>query len=247
MNRHPDTFERSRLLWGQEAIDILAKCRVAVFGVGGVGGYATEMLARAGVGSLILIDRDVVAYSNINRQIIALQHTAGKPKVSLMAERVKAINPDCEVEEKYEFITAETDLSFLKACDFVVDAIDTVSAKLWIAQYCFENGIPEIAAMGCGNRLDPSKLFVGELFETSGCPLGRVMRKELRRRKVTSLTVVASTEPPLTPLPANEPLGNRRQIPGSVPFVPSTAGILLAHHVVTKLLEKHGVAGDRGE
>jgi tRNA A37 threonylcarbamoyladenosine dehydratase len=201
-----------------------------------------EMLARAGIGSLVLIDRDVISHSNLNRQILALTHTVGKPKTSLMAERVMAINPDCEVVEKFAFITAETDLSFLKECDFVVDAIDTVSAKLWIAQYCFENQIPIIAAMGCGNRLDPSALFVGDLFETSGCPLGRVMRRELRCRHVTSLTVVASKEPPLKPLPANEPLDNRRQTPGSVPFVPSAAGILLSHHVVTTLLQKHAEA-----
>lgn len=222
-------FDRSEMLIGREGQEALARSAVAVLGVGGVGGFAVEMLARAGIGRLILVDPDRVAPSNLNRQIIALEDTIGQFKTQAAAERVAKINRACAVTQIREFLSGESDFSFLDGADFCIDAIDTVSAKIALCLACREKGIPLVSAMGCGNRMDASKLALRDIYETSHCPLCAVMRRELRRRGVPSLAVVASSEAP------KKPAGSRA--PGSMAFAPAAAGILLANHVVLRLLE----------
>ncbi|MCI6245277.1 MAG: tRNA threonylcarbamoyladenosine dehydratase [Eubacterium sp.] len=227
-------YERTELLLGSGAYETLSSKRVAVFGVGGVGGYTVEALARAGVGTLDLIDSDCVCLSNINRQIIATRKTLGMLKVDAAAERCRDINPDIKVNTYPVFFLPENteDFDFSKY-DYVVDAVDTVSAKIGIAQKAKELGVPAISSMGAGNKLHPELLEVADIYETSVCPLARVMRRELKKRGINSLKVVYSKEPPAE---TNAPVENGKKIPGSVSFVPSAAGLIIAGEVIKDLL-----------
>ena len=233
-----DQFSRTRLLLGDDGIKKLQKARVAVFGVGGVGGYVVEALARAGVGALDLIDNDTVARSNLNRQIIATYDTIGKLKVDVAADRVHAINPACTVRVFRTFYLPETKDQFdFTQYDYVVDAIDTVSGKIALVLQAKEAGVPIICAMGAGNKLDPSMFEVADLYKTSVCPLARVMRTECRKRGIRHLKVVYSKEPPVTPAaPAENAAPGKRSVPGSVSFVPAAAGLILAGEVVRDLV-----------
>ena len=234
-----DQFSRTRLLLGEDGIQKLKHARVAVFGVGGVGGYAVEALARAGVGALDLIDNDTVALSNINRQIIATHDTVGQQKVHVAAARVHAINPNCTVRVYQTFYLPETKDQFdFTQYDYVVDAIDTVSGKIALVLQAKESNTPIICAMGAGNKLDPSMFEVTDLYKTSVCPLARVMRTECRKRGIKHLKVVYSKEPPVCPVssPTAEAAPGKRSVPGSVSFVPAVAGLILAGEVVKDLV-----------
>lgn len=242
-----DQFSRTRMLVGEEPLRRLQGAKVAVFGVGGVGGFCVEALARAGVGALHLYDDDTVSLSNLNRQLIALHSTIGQPKVEVMATRVRDINPSCHVVTVPMFyVPANADSVDLSQYDYVVDAIDTVSAKLELACRCTAAGIPFISSMGSANKLDPTQFQVTDISKTSACPLARIMRKELRKRGIHHLKVVFSTEEALTPAPppegeapagGGERLGNavRRSTPGSIAFVPGAAGLVLASAVIRDL------------
>ncbi len=232
------SFERTEMLFGPAAMEKLAASRVAVFGVGGVGGYAVEGLARSGVGALDLVDSDVFAPSNLNRQLHATRQTLGQPKVEAARARILEINPACRVTTHQTFFLPENRDEFdFAAYDYVVDAIDTVAGKLALIQCAREAGVPVISSMGAGNKLDPTAFRVADLYETSVCPLAKVMRVECRRRGIDHLKVVYSTEPPLTPLPGiqREPAGARRSTPGSTAFVPSVVGLIIAGEVVKDL------------
>ncbi len=236
-----EEFSRTRLLLGAEAMDRLAASRVAVFGLGGVGGYVVEALARSGVGALDLIDSDTISLSNLNRQILATHETVGMAKVDAAAERVHAIAPDCVVWTYKTFFLPETagEFDFTKF-DYVVDAIDTVTGKIQLVLCAKAAGTPVISAMGTGNKLDPTAFRVADISKTTVCPLARIMRKELRKRGVDHLKVVYSTETPVrgegedVPDPAEHP--GRRDIPGSVAFVSAAAGLILAGEVVRDLI-----------
>lgn len=222
-----DQFERSRLLLGEEALECLKEKTVAVFGIGGVGGYVAEALARTGVGTLHLIDNDRVSTSNINRQVIALHSTVGRYKTEVMRERILDINPQAEVIIHNCFFLPENADSFtFSGYDYVVDAVDTVTAKLEIIMRAKEAGVPVISSMGAGNKLDPSLFEVADIYETSVCPLARVMRRELKKRDIKKLKVVYSKEEPL-----------KQRIPGSVAFVPSVAGLLIAGEVIRDIIQ----------
>jgi tRNA A37 threonylcarbamoyladenosine dehydratase len=228
------------MLLGQEAVDRLADARVALFGLGGVGSYAAEALARSGVGHLVLVDHDTVSLSNINRQLCALESTVGQPKVDVLKARVLDINPDCRVYTYNTFFVPEAagEFDFTKF-DYVVDAIDTVAGKIQLAVSSRAAGVPIICAMGAGNKLDPTRFEVTELEKTSVCPLARVMRRELKKRGITGVKVVYSKEEPITPRGEVETDGvheSRRQTPGSLPFVPAAAGLVLASAVVYDLI-----------
>ena len=230
-----DQYSRTRMLLGGEAMEALRRARVAVFGVGGVGGYVVEALARSGVGALDLIDNDVVALTNLNRQIIATHDTLGRAKVDVARERVLAIDPACAVRTYQTFFLPETADAFdFSVYDYVVDAIDTVAGKLTIIERARSAGTPVISALGTGNKLDPSRLAIGDIYETSVCPLARVMRRELRRRGVARLKVLWSSEEPIVPLPTEEET-ERRGLPGSSAFVPPAGGLLIAAEVVKDL------------
>ncbi len=236
-------LERTELLLGSENIERLKRSRVAVFGVGGVGGYVVEALARCGIGTLDLIDNDEVAESNLNRQIIATVSTIGRPKVEAARDRVLDINPDCQVNIHQVFFLPETADDFdFSEYDYVVDAIDTVTGKLMLVERAKAAGTPIICSMGAGNKLDPTAFQVADIYRTKVCPLAKVMRRELKKRGIDSLKVVYSEEKPLVPggmgsgngeLPALPP--GRRQTPGSVSFVPSVAGLIIAGEVVKDL------------
>ena len=230
-------FARTALLLGEEAIERLGECRVAVFGVGGVGGYTVEALARSGVGTLDLIDSDRVALSNINRQIIALHSTVGQYKVDAAAARVHDINPNATVHCHRIFYTPETENQFdFHAYDYIVDAIDTVTGKIALVMNAQAAGTPVICSMGAGNKLDPTAFEVSDIYRTSVCPLARVMRRELKKRGVKHLKVVYSKEEPLTPSPSDEAIPEgRRTIPGSAAFVPSVVGLIIAGEVIKDL------------
>lgn len=246
---HP--FSRSELLLGKKALEVLRRSRVAVFGIGGVGSFTVEALARTGLGHFALIDDDLVCLTNLNRQLLALHSTVGRPKVEVMAERIRDINPSAQVETFKTFYLPENAGQFdLSRYDYIVDAVDTVSAKVELAVRARQAGVPIISCMGAGNKLDPTRFEVADLFATSVCPLCKVMRKELKRRGVESLKVVYSREAPLEPDEAPDascrgscvcPTGSprtctvRRRIPGSVAFVPSVAGLILAGEVVRDL------------
>lgn len=232
-----EKFGRAGMLLGEAAMDRLAQARVAVFGLGGVGGYAAEALARGGIGSLDLIDKDRVSISNINRQIIATVQSLGKYKVQAMQERILAINPQAQVRAYSCFFLPETAGQFdFREYDYVVDAVDTVTAKIHLALKAQEAGTPIISSMGTGNKLDPTQFEVADLFQTSVCPLARVMRRELKKRGVGQLKVVYSKEEALAPLEEiREESG--RIVPGSVSFVPSVAGLILAGEVIKDLAE----------
>lgn len=236
---HPEVFSRTELLLGAEGMEKLAAATVAVFGIGGVGSFAAEALARAGVGGLRLVDHDLVAESNLNRQIVALRSTIGRPKVQVMKERILDINPRADVEAFQEFYDAGSAPRLLGgSLSYVVDCIDTVSSKIDLIVRAAELGIPVVSSMGAGNKLDPSRLELADLYNTSVCPLARVMRRELRARGVKALTVVYSREQPIAANAADAGTAERpgrRSVPGSVSFVPSAAGLILASKVVRDL------------
>lgn len=231
-------FSRTELLLGSSAIEKLHNSRVAVFGVGGVGGYAVEALARSGVGAIDVIDSDKVCLTNINRQIIATHDTIDQYKVDVIAQRINAINPDCVVTKHCVFYGSDNADSFdFSQYDYVVDAIDTVSAKIAMVQQAQAAGTPIISSMGAGNKLDPTAFVVTDIYKTSMCPLARVMRHELRKRGVQSLKVVYSTEPAITPVCQIDEETNKRQIAGSTAFVPSVAGLIVASEVIKDLVK----------
>lgn len=245
-----ELFSRTELLFGKDALDKLAASRVAVFGLGGVGGYVVEALARSGVGALDLVDSDTVCLSNVNRQILATTKTVGRLKVDVAAERVTAINPDCAVRTYPVFYLPETEDAFdFSAYDYVVDAIDTVKAKISLILNCQKAGTPVISAMGAGNKTDPTRFEVADLFKTSVCPLAKVMRVELRKRGVKRLKVVYSKETPLVPNGTEDvPDGSsRRQTPGSTAFVPPVVGLILAGEVVKDLIGYPAGEGRNGK
>ena len=230
-----EQFFRTAMLLGEEAMAKLQNARVAVFGIGGVGGYTVEALARAGIGALDLIDSDCVSLSNINRQILATHSTVGMPKVEAAKARVLDINPSLKVTTWPVFYTPETADQFdFTQYDYIVDAIDTVTGKLALVERAAEAGTPIICCMGTGNKLDPTRFEVADISKTSMCPLARVMRKELGKRGIKHLKVVYSQEEALTPAGAEEEMKalGKRQIPGSVSFVPGAAGLILAGEVI---------------
>ena len=230
-------FSRQMLLLGEESQKKLERSAVLLFGVGGVGSYVAEALARAGVGRITLIDPDEVALSNCNRQLAALHSTLGQKKAEVMARRIQDINPQCQAEALCLFYGPETRGQIrMTEYDYIVDAIDTVSSKLLLAEEAQRAGVPLIASMGTGNKLDPSRFRIGDISETSVCPLARVMRRELKARGIFHLEVLWSDEKPLTPLSGGEaPPPGRRQTPGSLSFVPSVAGLMIAGHVILRL------------
>ena len=232
-------FSRTEMLIGSEGLEKLQKARVAVFGIGGVGGYAVEALARAGIGALDLVDDDMVDISNINRQIIALHSTIGQPKVEVAAKRIKDINPNIKLKINKIFYLPENKEQFnFKEYDYVIDAIDTVAGKISLIEQAVEAGVPIISAMGAGNKLDASKLEITDISKTHTCPLAKVMRKELRQRGISHVKVAYSTEPALKPQMCEENTA-RRQTPGSISFVPSVMGLLIAGEVIRDLLQKN--------
>ena len=245
-----EPFSRSALLLGEEAMQTLSRAKVAVFGIGGVGGHCVEALTRSGIGTLHLYDDDTVSPSNLNRQIIAVHSALGLPKVQAMAQRIRDINPKCTVQTFPMFyLPQNADEVELSQYDYVVDCIDTVSAKLELIARCTAQNIPIISAMGTGNKLDPTAVRLSDLSKTQGCPLARVMRKELRKRGIEHLKVVWSEEEPRKPLEqataelpsqSNTRPGStaRRDTPGSLPFVPAAAGLAMASAVVRDLVGK---------
>ncbi len=244
-------FSRTELLLGKAAMDRLSSSRVAVFGIGGVGGYTVEALVRSGIGAVDLIDDDKVCLTNINRQIYATRKTVGKYKVDVAAERIAEINPDVKVVTHKMFYTPETSGQFdFSQYDYIVDAIDTVSGKLELVLKAQESGTPIISSMGAGNKLDPTAFIVDDIYNTSVCPLARVMRYELRRRGIKKLKVVYSKEKPMTPIDdmaiscrtncicppdTARKCTRRRQVPGSTAFVPSVAGLIIAGEIIKDL------------
>ncbi|MBQ7801950.1 MAG: tRNA threonylcarbamoyladenosine dehydratase [Oscillospiraceae bacterium] len=235
-----EQFSRTQLLLGEEAMEMLRRARVAVFGIGGVGGYTVEALARAGVGQLDLIDSDTVSVSNINRQLLATHSTVGRLKVDVAKERVLDINPDCLVRTYPCFYLPDTADRFdFTQYDYIVDAIDTVTGKLQLVERAHAAGTPIICSMGTGNKLDPTMFQVADISKTSFCPLARIMRKELKKRGIDHVKVVYSQEEALTPVGAEEEMARtgKRQIPGSVSFVPGTAGLILAGEVIKDLIK----------
>ena len=236
-----EQFLRTAMLLGGEAIEKLQKARVAVFGIGGVGGYTVEALARAGIGRIDVIDNDTVSMSNINRQILATHSTVGIPKVEAAKKRILDINPNCDVVTHQVFYTPETEGQFeFSQYDYIVDAIDTVTGKLALVQNAHAVGTPIICCMGTGNKLDASAFQVADISKTSMCPLARIMRKELGKRGIKHLKVVYSQEEALTPTGWEEEaaLLGKRQIPGSVSFVPGAAGLILAGEVIKDIATK---------
>lgn len=228
-------FSRSALLLGNDGMDKLRNARVAVFGIGGVGGHAAEALARTGVGRLDLFDNDTVSLTNINRQIIATLDKVGEYKVDVMKERIALINPEAVVNAYRCFFMPDNSADFdFTQYDYVIDAVDTVTAKLELVMKSQEANVPIICSMGAGNKLDASAFQVSDIYKTSVCPLARVMRNELRKRGVKKLKVVYSQEPPITPLPSDEECA-KKVVPGSVAFVPSVAGLILAGEVIKDL------------
>ena len=234
----PDQFSRTELLFGREAMEKLAAARVAVFGVGGVGGYAVEALARSGVGALDLIDSDTISLTNINRQLLATHDSIGKSKVEVARQRVLSINPACTVTTHQVFYLPETEAQFdFTRYDYIIDAIDTVSGKLALIVNAQKVGTPIICSMGAGNKLDPTAFRVADIYETSADALARVIRKECRKRGIAHLKVVYSQEEARRPLteaqaPLSPPGTTRKDVPGSTAFVPSVAGLILAGEVI---------------
>ena len=226
------------MLIGESAIDRLNDMKVAVFGVGGVGGYVCEALVRSGIGNFVLVDKDTVSESNINRQIIALHSTIGRAKVEVMKERMLDINPEVKVETReYFFLPENADEFDFYEYDYVVDAVDTVTAKLEIIMRAKANNVPVISAMGAGNKLDPTGFKVSDIYATNVCPLARVMRRELKIRGVKALKVVYSEEKPVKISSSNEEAGVSKKIaPGSIAYAPSVAGLVIASEVIKDLI-----------
>lgn len=234
-----ERFLRNEMLWGPEAQARLARAHVIVFGLGGVGSYVAECLARSGIGELTLVDSDTVALSNLNRQLEALTSTVGMPKAEAVAQRIRDIHPDAVLHPMQALYNAENRaLFFPEGCryDYIVDAIDLVSCKLDLAETARRLGIPLIMALGTGNKLDPEALRIADISETYGCPLARVMRKELRNRGITHQTVVFSPEQPAPTAQPETPPPGRRSVPASDPWVPAVAGLLMGSRVVRDLI-----------
>lgn len=231
-----DRFSRSELLLGREALLKLKKSKVIVFGVGGVGSFVCEALARSGVGTIAMVDSDKVCESNINRQIIALSSTIGTAKVKVMAERILDINPQCNVVTYECFYTKDKEID-VAGFDYIVDAVDTVTSKLVLIEEADRLEIPIISSMGTGNKLDPTRFEIADISKTSVCPLARVMRRELKIRGITHLKVLYSKEEPIKPAESLAD-ASRRQIPGSVSFVPPVAGMIIAGEVIKDLIKK---------
>lgn len=228
-------YSRTERLLGIEALKTLSASRVAVFGIGGVGGYVVEALARSGVGTIDIIDKDAVSISNINRQLIATTKTVGIPKVQVMQERIQEINPDINVNAYQCFYLPETASQFkFSNYDYIVDAVDTVTAKIELVINAEKAGIPIISSMGAGNKLDPTKFEVADIYKTSVCPLAKVMRKELKQRGIKKLKVVYSKEQPLA---VSKPEPGQKSIPGSIAFVPSVAGLVIAGEVIKDIIQ----------
>ncbi len=221
-------FSRTELLIGKENVKKLQNSKVAIFGIGGVGSYSVEALARAGIGSFILIDKDVVDITNINRQIIATHNSIGKPKVEVAKQRILDINPNAKVDTFQEFFMPKSENILDKSIDYVIDAIDTVTAKIELIIRAKEQNIPIISCMGTGNKLDPTRFEVLDIYKTSICPLAKVMRRELKRRGIDSLKVIYSKE---------EPIENNINTPASISFVPSVAGLIIAGEVIKDLIK----------
>lgn len=232
-------FIRSDMLFGEGSSDVLKTKKVAVFGIGGVGGICAEALVRSGVGTIEVIDNDTVSVSNINRQIVATEKTVGMLKTAAFAARAKEINGEAKIIERNEFFLPETANRFdFDSYDYVVDAIDTVSGKLGLAEICYKTGVPIISSMGAGNKLHPDLFKVADIYETSVCPLAKTMRRELKKRGVEKLKVVYSEEQPITPhfQPQSE-VCSKRQTPASCAFVPGVAGLIIAGEVIKDLLK----------
>ena len=234
-------FSRTELLIGASAQEKLRNARVAIFGIGGVGGFTAEALARSGVGSLDLIDNDIVSVTNINRQIIALHSTIGQYKVDVMARRIEDINPAAKVKTHRCFFLPETAGQFaFSEYDYVIDAVDTVAAKVAIILACDKAKVPVISSMGAGNKLNPAMFEVADIYKTSVCPLARVIRQNMKKHHINKLKVVYSKEIPLTPLAeAENDAPGRRSTPGSMAFTPSVAGLILASEVVKDLIGRN--------
>ena len=235
-----EKFVRTEMLIGKDGIKRLKKAKVAIFGVGGVGSFVCEGLARSGVGSFVLIDHDKVAESNINRQIIATTKTIGKYKVDVMKKRILEINPDANVEVFKEFYLPTSESNIItKDLAYVVDCVDTVTAKLDIVSKCNELKIPVISSMGTGNKLNPLKFEVTDISKTTVCPLAKVMRRELRKRGINKLKVIYSKEEPINPEePEEESSNSKKKVPGSISFVPPVAGLVIAGEVIKEIALK---------
>ena len=236
-----NAYSRTELLLGRDAMEKLRRSRVAIFGLGGVGGYVAEALARCGVGAIDVVDHDTVSLTNLNRQILATRQTVGQSKARAAADRIHAINPEITVTVHETFYLPETADSFdFTQYNYIVDAIDTVTGKLMLARQAQEAGTPIISSMGTGNKLDPTRFQVADISQTSVCPLARIMRKECKKRGIKKLKVVYSTEDPisctLTEEAAAELPEGRRAVPGSIAFVPAAAGLILASEVVKDLI-----------
>lgn len=232
-------FDRTRIVLGDDAIDKLKRSHVAIFGVGGVGGYAIEAIVRSGVGEITIVDNDTVSPSNINRQIIALHSTIGEKKIDVAEKRIKDINPECIVHKSDSFFLPgmEEEFSFA-SFSYVVDAIDTVSGKIALIETANEYSIPIISSMGAGNKLDPTLFTITDIYKTNTDPLSRVMRRELKKRGIKKLKVVWSPEKPITPIKTmEEDNSKRRSTPGSVAFVPSVAGLIMAGEIIRTLAQ----------
>lgn len=238
-----DFFSRTQMLLGKEAMDKIYKSKVAIFGVGGVGSYVVEALARTGVGNFLIVDNDIISPSNINRQIIATVDTIGLPKTDTAKKRILSINPNANVETKQIFFLPENSDSIdLTSCDYIVDAIDTVTAKLQLALIANQKNIKIISSLGTGNKLDPTKFEVDDIYNTSICPLAKVMRKELKKRGIKQLKVVYSKETPIKPkqefcILENSLNSTKRTTPGSIAFIPSIAGLIIASEVIKELIK----------
>lgn len=232
-----EAFLREAMFYGQDALDRLSQAHVMILGIGGVGSYCAEAIARAGVGQITLVDNDTVGLTNLNRQLCALHSTLGKYKSDVMAERIRDINPNCRVTSLpllYQDDNKETFFSL--ESDYIVDAIDLVSCKLSLIQTAKARNIPIISAMGTGNKQDPTRFRICDISETTGCPLARVMRRELRNRGIVHHTVLFSDEPAITPIPLEAPPPGRRSIPASLSWVPSCAGLMLAGYVIRDMI-----------
>ena len=223
-----EQFSRTELLIGKDGVEKLKKSKVAIFGLGGVGSYVVEGLARAGVGNFILVDNDIISETNINRQIIATYKTIGKPKIQIEKERILEINPNAKVKIFKEFFMPESPDFIDENVSYIVDAIDTITAKIELVVRAKKMNKPIISCMGTGNKLDPTKFEVTDIYKTSVCPLAKVMRKELKNRKIDNLKVLYSKEEPIKL--------NNKQVPGSISFVPSVAGLIIAGEVIKDII-----------
>ena len=232
-----DQFSRTEMLIGKEAIKKLENAKVAIFGIGGVGSFTVEALVRAGIGNFVLIDNDKISLTNLNRQIHATHKTIGKNKVDVMKERILDINPNAKVQTYTEFYLPENSEKMIdKSYTYIVDAIDTVTAKIDLVEKAEEYKIPIISSMGTGNKINPEMLEVTDIYKTSECPLAKVMRQELRKRKIKKLKVVFSKEIPIKKQTTEETT-SKRQVPGSIAFVPSVAGLLIAGEVIKDIIK----------